>query len=245
MRGPIPAPALAKVALACLVVAALLIGVQTAADFGRRVGRPFAGFMVMENLLVAVGGGERGGLQPFDLVRTMNGQVLTSGREIQAEIARHPSGTTFHYILYRRGRLVERANPSVDRGSIDYSTGAFSVEYAYTKSPSGAMTVDYEYSALPTTSKVPNHARLSVLVISMSAGTTVDWAIYEDEAQTYPPIAQGSETLVGGSAQVSLGEIVSVTLTTDPAEMGKRWVSITPDAIADVTVRLTWEQAVG
>src|SRR3989304_5027962 len=54
----------------------------------------------------------------------------------------------------RRGRLVERANPSVDRGSIDYSTGAFSVEYAYTKSPSGAMTVDYEYSALPTTSKV-------------------------------------------------------------------------------------------
>src|SRR3990172_1693077 len=131
----------------------------------------------------------------------------------------------------RRGRLVERANPSVDRGSIDYSTGAFSVEYAYTKSPSGAMTVDYEYSALPTTSKGPNHARLSVLVISMSAGTTVDWAIYEDEAQTYPPIAQGSETLVGGSAQVSLGEIVSVTLTTDPAEMGKRWVSITPHPI--------------
>jgi class 3 adenylate cyclase len=101
------APTLAKVAAACLVVAALLIAVQTTVDFGRRVGRPFAGFMVMENLLVAVGGGERGGLQPFDLVRTMNGQVLASGRGVQAEIARHPSGTTFHYILYRRGRLVE------------------------------------------------------------------------------------------------------------------------------------------
>ena len=57
MRGPIRAPALAKVVLACLVALALLIAVQTTVDFGRRVGRPFAGFMVMENLLVAVGGG--------------------------------------------------------------------------------------------------------------------------------------------------------------------------------------------
>jgi class 3 adenylate cyclase len=96
-----------RAVLACLVAAALAVAVQTTLDFGRRVGRPFAGFMVLENLLVAAGGGERSGLQPFDLVRAMNGQVLTSGREIQAEVARHPSGTTFRYILYRRGQLVE------------------------------------------------------------------------------------------------------------------------------------------
>ena len=96
-----------KVVAAALIGLALLVGAQVAADRYRHLGRPFAGFMVMENLLVAVGGAERGGLQPFDWVRAMNGQLLTSGRQLQAEIARHPVGTTFHYLLNRRGQLVE------------------------------------------------------------------------------------------------------------------------------------------
>ena len=90
-----------------LIGLALLIGAQAALDAYGRVGQPFAGVMVMENLLVAAGGGERGGLRPFDLVRVMNGQVLASGPDIQAEIARHPPGTTFHYIVARHGRLIE------------------------------------------------------------------------------------------------------------------------------------------
>ncbi|MGH7319855.1 MAG: adenylate/guanylate cyclase domain-containing protein [Candidatus Rokuibacteriota bacterium] len=90
-----------------LLSLALLMAVQTTVDFSWRLGRPFPGFMVMEHLLVAVGGAERGGLEPFDLVRAMNGQLLTSGREIQAEIARHPPGTSFRYLIARRGQLVE------------------------------------------------------------------------------------------------------------------------------------------
>ncbi|MBI3454356.1 MAG: GAF domain-containing protein, partial [Candidatus Rokubacteria bacterium] len=90
-----------------LIGLALLVGAQATVDRYQHLGQPFAGFSVMENLLVAIGGAERGGLEPFDLVRAMDGRLLTSGREIQAEVARHPPGTTFHYILYRRGRLVE------------------------------------------------------------------------------------------------------------------------------------------
>jgi class 3 adenylate cyclase len=92
---------------ATLVVLALLVGAQVVADRYSSVGQPFAGFMVMDNLLVAVGGGERGGLQPFDWVRAMDGQLLDSGTRLQAEIARHPAGTRFHYLLNRQGRLVE------------------------------------------------------------------------------------------------------------------------------------------
>ena len=86
---------------------ALAVGVVATIDRYQHQGRTFAGFWVMENLLVAVGGPERGSLQPFDVVRVMDGQVLTSGRDIQAVAERYPPPTTFHYIVYRRGELIE------------------------------------------------------------------------------------------------------------------------------------------
>src|SRR5215471_8274003 len=86
---------------------ALSVGVVATIDRYQLQGRTFPGFWVMENLLVAVGGAERGSLQPFDVVRVMDGQVLTSGRDIQAVAARYTPPTTFHYIVYRRGQLVE------------------------------------------------------------------------------------------------------------------------------------------
>ncbi len=86
---------------------ALAVGVVATLDRYQRQGRIFAGFWVMENLLVAVGGPERGPLEPFDVVRVMNGQVLQSGRDIQATIESQDPRTTFHYIVYRRGQLVE------------------------------------------------------------------------------------------------------------------------------------------
>jgi class 3 adenylate cyclase len=86
---------------------ALAIGVVATLDRYNRQGRIFAGFWVMENLLVAIGGPERGPLEPFDVVRVMNGQVLTSGRDIQAVIESEDPRTTFHYIVYRRGQLTE------------------------------------------------------------------------------------------------------------------------------------------
>lgn len=86
---------------------ALAVGVVATVDRYQRVGRIFAGFWVMDNLLVAVGGGERGELRPFDLVRAVNGQMVTRGRDIQQAIESQDPGTTFHYLLYRRGALAE------------------------------------------------------------------------------------------------------------------------------------------
>jgi class 3 adenylate cyclase len=86
---------------------ALLVCAQAALDRYQALGRPFAGFMVMDNLLVGIGGAERGGLDPFDVVLAVNGRVVASGREIQAEVASRPVGTPLHYLLYRRGELAE------------------------------------------------------------------------------------------------------------------------------------------
>jgi len=86
---------------------ALAVGVVATLDRYQRQGRIFAGFWVMENLLVAVGGAERGPLEPFDIVRVMDGQMLGSGQDIQATIESQDPRTTFHYMVYRRGQLAE------------------------------------------------------------------------------------------------------------------------------------------
>jgi class 3 adenylate cyclase len=85
---------------------ALCVGVWTTVDAWRCVGKPYPGFSVMDNLLVGLGV-ERGGLEPFDFVRAMNGRLLASGQDIHDEVRRHPPGTTFHYLVNRRGTLVE------------------------------------------------------------------------------------------------------------------------------------------
>ena len=81
-------------------------------DAWNRIGRPTPGFAVLENMLVGVGGVDRGGLQPFDVVRAVNGRLVTSTRELQAEIERHPPGTAMHYLLVRNGQLLEDDIPS-------------------------------------------------------------------------------------------------------------------------------------
>jgi hypothetical protein len=85
---------------------ALSLGVWTTVDAWRCVGKPYPGFSVMDNLLVGLGV-ERGVLEPFDFVRAMDGRILASGQEIHDEVRRHPPGTTFRYLVNRRGRLVE------------------------------------------------------------------------------------------------------------------------------------------
>ena len=104
----------ALLGLACIIAAVSL------RDAWNLTGRPHPGFGVLENLIVGVGGLERGGLDPFDLVRVMDGRVLTSGREIQAAVRSSPPGTTFHYILNRGSRLVEADVPSVVRTVRDF-----------------------------------------------------------------------------------------------------------------------------
>jgi len=101
-----------------LLVLALFLGGWTTVDAWKLIGQPYPGFSVMRNLLVGLGV-ERGGLEPFDFLRAMDGRLLESGREIHAEVRRHPPGTSFHYLINRRGRLVEadivsKAEPAGD-----------------------------------------------------------------------------------------------------------------------------------
>ena len=94
-----------------MLALALGLGAWTTVDAWRLVGQPYPGFSVMDNLLVGLGV-ERGGLEPFDLVRAMDGRLLTSGRQIQDEVRRHPPGMTFHYLVNRRGT---RSHPVSER----------------------------------------------------------------------------------------------------------------------------------
>jgi class 3 adenylate cyclase len=86
---------------------ALAVGAGATIDRYQRIDRIFAGFSVMETPLVAAGGAERGAMEPFDLVRAVNGQLVQSGRDIQQTIESQDPGTTFRYIVYRRGALAE------------------------------------------------------------------------------------------------------------------------------------------
>ena len=88
------------------LVLALGLGAWTTVDAWRCVGQSYPGFSVMDNLLVGLGV-ERGELRPFDFLRAMDGHLLASGRQIHEEVRRHPPGTTFHYLVNRRGSLVE------------------------------------------------------------------------------------------------------------------------------------------
>jgi len=101
-----------KVTYALLIVlAALFMGVVTR-DAWRMIGRPWTGFPVMDNLLVGVGGLQRQGVEPLDLIRAVNGQLVGSSRELQKEIERHPPGTRTRYLLVRSGSLVEEDMPT-------------------------------------------------------------------------------------------------------------------------------------
>ena len=89
-----------------IALAALFMAVVTH-DAWRMIGRPWTGFPVMENLLVGVGGMQRERIEPLDLIRAVNGQVIGSSRELQKEIERHPAGTRMRYLLVRGGSLIE------------------------------------------------------------------------------------------------------------------------------------------
>jgi class 3 adenylate cyclase len=102
-----------------LLVLALIIGGWTTVDAYRLIGQPYPGFSVMRNLLVGLNV-ERGGLEPFDFLRAMDGRLLNSGRQIQAEVRRHPIGTTFHYLVNRRGTLVEAEIQSKEEPTRDF-----------------------------------------------------------------------------------------------------------------------------
>jgi len=102
-----------------LLVLALVIGGWTTVDAYRLIGQPYPGFAVMRNLLVGLGV-ERGGLEPFDILRAMDGRLLESGAQIREEVRRHPPGTKFQYLVNRRGRLVEAEIESKEEPGRDF-----------------------------------------------------------------------------------------------------------------------------
>ncbi|HZF04001.1 MAG TPA: adenylate/guanylate cyclase domain-containing protein [Patescibacteria group bacterium] len=89
-----------------ILLAAVFVGAVTR-DAWRMIGRPWTGFPVMENLVVGVGGRQRTAAEPFDLVRAVNGHLVSSCRELQKEVERYPAGTKLRYLLVRGGSLVE------------------------------------------------------------------------------------------------------------------------------------------
>jgi class 3 adenylate cyclase len=102
-----------------IALAALFMAVVTH-DAWRMIGRAWTGFPVMENLLVGVSGMQRERIEPLDLVRAVNGQVVTSSRQLQKEVERHPPGTRMRYLLVRSGSLVEQ-----DAASREMTVGMF------------------------------------------------------------------------------------------------------------------------
>ena len=95
-----------------LIALTVVLMAMVTRDAWNRIGQPTPGFAVLKNMLVGVGGVDRGGLQPFDVVRAVNGRLVASTRELQAEVERHPPGTPMHYLLVRNGQLVEEDIPS-------------------------------------------------------------------------------------------------------------------------------------
>jgi class 3 adenylate cyclase len=95
-----------------LIALTVVLMAMVTRDAWNRIGQPSPGFAVMENMLVGVAGVDRGGLQPFDVVRAVNGRLVTSTRELQTEVERHPPGTTMRYLLVRNGQLLEEDIPS-------------------------------------------------------------------------------------------------------------------------------------
>ena len=81
---------------------ALAVAVTATLDRYQRQGRIFPGFWVMENLLVAIGGPERGPLEPFDVVRAMNGQVVrAAGTSRRRSRAGSPDDVPLHRLPAR------------------------------------------------------------------------------------------------------------------------------------------------
>jgi hypothetical protein len=97
---------------AVLVGGALVVAVVVTLDAWGRVGTVYRGFALMENLQVGVGGAERGPLEPFGIIRALNGRPLTSVREIDQEVARHPPGTALRYTVKDCCRSTEVAIPT-------------------------------------------------------------------------------------------------------------------------------------
>jgi class 3 adenylate cyclase len=95
-----------------LIALTVVLMAMVTRDAWNRIGQPAPGFAVMENMLVGVGGVDRVGLQPFDVVRAVNGHLVTSTRDLQAEVERHPPGTSMRYLLVRNGQLLEADIPS-------------------------------------------------------------------------------------------------------------------------------------
>ncbi len=95
-----------------LLILVFGIWVQAARDQHARIGQRSPGFAFTDRLLVSVGGLDRGGLQPFDIVRSIDGRPVADGRSLLEEVRRHPAGTSFHYGISRRGQLVDADIPS-------------------------------------------------------------------------------------------------------------------------------------
>jgi signal transduction histidine kinase len=111
-------------AIAMVVVALLLAGrtTRTSLDW---IGRPFPGFMVLDNRVVAsIGLANWSGAGVWNLyqseVAAVDGRPVASVADLQAEVASRPIGTPVTYRLRRAGRESEAVVPTQRFGVTDW-----------------------------------------------------------------------------------------------------------------------------
>ena len=93
-----------------LIGAAALVAVVATGDAWQRVGTITPGFNLMANLKTGVA--DRGGVEPFGLIRAVDGQPVRTHAELRALVEARPAGTTFRYAIERDGQLEEQSVPS-------------------------------------------------------------------------------------------------------------------------------------
>ncbi len=104
---------LERAVAAFLIVLGLALSAVATGNAWRRVGQPDPGLALMENLLVAVGGGQRGhAFRPLDRVVAMDGRPLASAADVAEEVALRPPGTVHRYTILRGGEPLEIAVPT-------------------------------------------------------------------------------------------------------------------------------------
>ncbi len=109
-------------------VGALLatVGLLAVVEAGTWIGRPFPGFLVLANRVVASAAlpawpASRGGLLFQHEVAAVDGEPVRDGTALRARVEARPPGTTFAYTLRRDARILERRIESRRFGAGDFA----------------------------------------------------------------------------------------------------------------------------
>jgi len=162
--------------------------------------------------------------------------TLTSGYVVPGTVELTDSGGTGPTIVDNGSGILVEKGTATRRGTINYSTKAITVTYAYNGIGTGNLLADYQWSAVPDAGPVPEVARLTQITVTGAAGN-IAFEIYEDEAKTKLAVS-GTIVVVGGIGTLALDHISRTMETVDLTKRDRRWVVV--DGACDVN--LYWER---